>query len=206
VDGTGRSRDRCDSRRGGRNPGARGVRGEVKAWQWDLANLRVRSGFAPVTVPCVTRGQNGPVWFLGEDGYLSSVSLTQTCAVPDGRYVFLNLPSHDCSTVERAPFHASTGAGLLACAQSFGAPTSSLAVDGKVISPAGFELTTPVFSFTMPALQNWLEVPGKTADRAAVAGQGIMLGPLTPGTHTIVRVWQDPRAPIWVRTYRLTVH
>ena len=96
--------------------------------------------------------------------------------------MFVEYPSVECSTVESRPFHATTDAGLVRCARSFAPVKSSLAFDGQVLSPSGFVVSTGAFSFTMPATHNFLEISGKTGGRAAVYGQGLMVGPLTPGT------------------------
>jgi hypothetical protein len=178
---------------------------EAKAWQWDIAHLRSHHALAPSTLPCVTNGQQGPVWFPDGDRYDFGNTLTETCTAPAGRYVFIDYPSVECSTVEPPPFHAKTNAGLLRCARSFGPGASSLAFDGQVLSPSGVVVGTAVFGFSMPAKHNWLEVPGKTGGRAAAYGQGLILGPLTPGVHTLVRVYQYPGALSRVLTYRLTV-
>ena len=175
---------------------------EAKAWQRDIAHLRSHHALAPSTLPCVTNGQHGPVWFLSGDLYDFGRTFTETCTVPAGRYVFIDYPSVECST---PPFHAKTNAGLLRCARSFRPGASSLAFDGQVLSPSGVVVATAVFGFSMPAKHNWLEVPGKTGGHAAAAGQGLMLGPLTPGVHTLVRVYQYPGALIRVVTYRLNV-
>lgn len=178
---------------------------QASAWQWDIKYLRSHHSPAPSTAGCVSNGQQGPVWFLGADRYDFGNTLTETCNVLAGRYVLFEFPSHDCSTVERPPFHGTTDAELLRCARSFKAGAGSLAFDGQVLSPSGFVVSTAVFPITMPAKHNLLEVPGATAGRAAVYGQVIMLGPLMPGVHTLVRVAQFPGGPIFLRTYRLTV-
>ena len=145
------------------------------------------------------------MWFLQPDVYDFGRSFTDVCNVPAGDYVFIEYPSTECSTVEPRPFHATTDAGLVRCARSFAPVKSSLALDGQVLSPSGSVVSTGAFSFTMPATGNFLEIPGKTGGRAAAYGQGLMLGPLTSGTHSIVRVSQYRKSPIRAVTFQLKV-
>jgi hypothetical protein len=177
---------------------------ETRAWQWDDEHLHAFPGVdSSAASRCVTVGESGPVWFLHGDTD-QRWFYTRSCRVPSGRYLFLDSPSNECSTVEQPPFRASSSAGLEQCAKKFRA-RSSLALDGKAISPSGIQLATGPFSFRMPAAENWLGVPGATAGRAAVFGQGVMLRPLAPGRHTLVRVIQFTGHPVAIETYELTV-
>jgi hypothetical protein len=177
---------------------------ETRAWQWDDQHLHFFPGvLSPAATRCVTAGESGPVFFLHGDTDRRWFD-TRSCRVPPGRYLFLDTPSNECSTVEQPPFRASGTAGLEACARKFRA-RSSLALDGKVLSPSGISANTGLFSFRMPATDNWLGVPGATSGRAAVSGQGVMLRPLSPGRHTLVRVIQFPGHPVEIETYNLTI-
>lgn len=87
---------------------------EAAAWQWRLAHPKT----TPNTTSCFTAGQYGPIWFL-DGSYTKNTSVvTRTCAIPAGRYLMLFGPSIDCSTVEPAPYHATTDAGLTRCAKA----------------------------------------------------------------------------------------
>jgi hypothetical protein len=177
---------------------------ETRAWQWDDRNLHFFPGvISRAATRCVTAGESGPVWFLHGDTDRRWFDV-RTCRLPVGRYLFLDTPSNECSTVEQPPFRASSTAGLERCAKKFRA-RSSLALDGKVLSPSGIAVATGVFKFRMPATDNWLGVAGSTSGRAAVSGQGVMLRPLAPGRHTLVRVIQYPGHPVEIETYELTV-
>ena len=179
---------------------------EAKAWQWEIANVRYYSSPAPSVPRCTTAGQHGPVWFLHGDNYTrAGDAITRVCDVPAGRYLFIDAPSFECSTVEAPPYHATTNAGLLRCARSFGTVSSSLSLDGERIAPSGFVVATAVFRFTMPPRNNYLQVPGATHGRAAAYGQALMLRPLTKGSHTLVRVASYPGGPTLRSTYDLTV-
>jgi hypothetical protein len=180
---------------------------EAKAWQWQIANLRFYATGLPRTRRCTSRGQAGPVWFLGGEDYEGAGdAITRTCDVPAGRYLFIADPSDECSTVEPAPFHATTAAGLKSCARSFGPVSSTLTLDGRRLAWSGFVVETPVFSFTMPARNNYLLVPGATRGRGAAYGEPVMLRPLSPGAHTLVRTDSSPHGPTLRSSYELTVN
>jgi hypothetical protein len=179
---------------------------EARAWQWAIANLRFYDSGVPRGARCTTTGQAGPVWFLGGDNYEGAGdSIKRVCDVPAGVYMFIDDPSSECSTVERPPFHATTNAGLQSCARSLGPFTSTLTLDGKRTVLSGFEVTSPVFSFRMPSRSNYLLVPGATGGRGAAYGDPVMLRPLSPGTHTLVRTDSSPHGPTLRSTYELTV-
>jgi len=173
-------------------------------WQWALSHTHVYPSLTSGATRCVSAGQNGPVWFLGGDGDSDSFS-TRTCAIPAGRYLLIEGPSAECSSVESAPYHATTSSGLVHCARSFGVPQVNLALDGQVISPAGFPVATGAFPFTMPAADNLLEVPGATSGQAAAFGLPVILRPLPRGRHTVIRVQRFPGGQVGVNTFDLRV-
>jgi hypothetical protein len=178
---------------------------EAKAWQWDDAHLQsFNSSSTPGASRCVTTGQRGPVWFLHGDSD-ASWFYVRSCKVPVGRYVFIDAPNVECSTVEPTPFRANTDQGLLRCVRKSRQGMSGVSLDGKVLSPSGLLVATSVFAFTMPPANNWLGVPGATSGRAAVYGQGLMIRPLSKGRHVLMRVTQYPGAPVAVTIYELTV-
>jgi hypothetical protein len=158
------------------------------SWQWFTAHGRSHDASDPEVTPCISSGQHGPVWFLNADSYRRERSTkTVTCSVPAGRYLFLSSPSIECSTVEPAPFHATTPAGLRRCATSFPTPAGSLTLDGSTLT-AGFRFVTQAIAFSMPASHNVLEVRGQRGGKSVLAGYPVMLAPLAPGVHTLVRV------------------
>jgi hypothetical protein len=177
----------------------------TKEWQWAIATLHSHHTKAPSHLSCVTTGQHGPVWFADTDYYELYVAgrrIVLTCHIPQGQYVLLPAPSYECSTVERPPYHATTDAGLLRCAHVRQA--ESLLLDGQVVTPSGFPVNTGVFTFTMPAEHNFLDVPGKTQGRGAASGLPIILGPLPAGVHTIIQTFHYG-GPAFVSTLRLIV-
>jgi hypothetical protein len=177
----------------------------TKEWQWAIATLHSHHSSAPRTSSCVTTGQQGPVWFPWIDDYDlgSTKPVTVTCHVPQGHYVLLSSPSYECSTAERPPYHATTDAGLLRCAHVRSA--NSLLLDDQIVTPAGFPVSTGVFTFTMPSEHNFLDVPGKSHGRGAAYGRPIILGPLPAGSHTIIQTFNYGRYPAYVSTLRLLV-
>jgi hypothetical protein len=152
--------------------------------------------------------QRGPVWFLGASAGTPAVH-TYTCTIPAGRYVMLDPPSIDCSTLEAPPFHATTNAGLTRCAKTQWQQhqgRDSLTLDGVKLQPAGYVTRTRPFAFRMPTNNNILELPGRTRGRAAVYGEASILPPLTTDTHMLVqRAGYAHTTTSWTVTWRLTV-
>lgn len=179
--------------------------------QWAAAYWRWRDSFNRLTqnpTSCLTASQSGPVWFLG--GSDSNTPGTRDCAIPVGRYIVLGGPATVCSTVNKPPVYARTSAGLIRCARKLWRRTPGvlhLTLDGVPLEPAGYVVRTIAFRFRMPAQNNDLFVPGRTAGREADYGYATIMPPLTPGTHTLVgvgRYKQYPHPPEKV-TYHLTV-
>jgi hypothetical protein len=152
---------------------------------------------------CLTRGQGGKVWFL-QDAYEGLSPVTVTCAVPAGRYLFLEGPGFECSTIEPEPFHAAR-AGLRACAASFALKGADVSVDGKPVRPSAYEVSTPVFHFTIPASGSVLKTTGHTSGFGAVHSDALILRPLAPGSHTIVQAEHFASGNSVETTWQLTV-
>jgi hypothetical protein len=153
----------------------------VAAYRWRLS----RPNRTPNQTSCFTGGQHGPVWFLGH----GTLNATVTCAIPAGRYLMMYTPSVDCSTVEPAPYHATTDTGLMRCAKrqwQRDPGLLSVTLDGVSLRPAGYVGGTPAFGYRMPTHNNWEDAPGHTHGRMAVYGSASILRPLSPGTHRLV--------------------
>lgn len=115
----------------------------------------------------------------------------------------------DCSTVEAAPYHASTDAGLLGCVRRWWAKhpgSTTLTVDGVTIKPSGYLVGASPFDFKFPPRNNLLGVRGHTRGRAAIYGITAMIKPLSRGSHTLVgsSEFRHDGPPTRI-TYRLTV-
>jgi hypothetical protein len=178
---------------------------------WAAAEWRWRHSL-PKNIPnknsCISARQPGPIWFLGEN-YSAPFGSTLTCRIPTGRYLMTYGPGFECSTIEPAPFHATTNAGLTRCArrlwQKHGGRLG-LKLDGADITPPGYLVATSVFHFTMPAHNNYLGLPGRTGGRGAYYGGASILRPLSPGTHTLVVLESLTHpAAVYKVIYRLTV-
>lgn len=175
----------------------------IAEWQWRLS--------LPVTASkkgsCITRSQQGPVWFLATSDKGRAVSVS--CVVPAGRSIMLNAPSVECSTVGRPASRASSDAALQRCAKRQWRRHSgglSVIVDGQALRPAGYIIATSAFTFRQPARGNLTHTPGRTQGRAAAYGSASILGPLSPGIHTLVeRLAYSHTSVVEVVTYHLTV-
>jgi hypothetical protein len=179
--------------------------------QWVESAWRSRTSLPDVTSDrssCLTTSQHGPVWFLGGSASKGS-SLTQTCTIRAGRYIMLDVPSVECSTAERPPFYARTDGGLVRCARTWWKKhvgEETLTLDGTKLEPPGYIGGTGVFSFTMPARNNYLHVRGHRRARGAIYGVATILRPLRPGPHTLVQVEAFANTSFYVTTtYKLIV-
>ena len=175
----------------------------VSEWQSLLAYGHLDTEAPKGPLKCLTQGQPAKVWFL-QDAYENDAPATVTCTIPAGRYLFLEGPGFECSTVEPAPYHA-TRARLPACAASFKLKGDEVSVDGAPVAPASYAVATPVFRFTMPSRGNVLKVTGRTRGYSAAHGDVLMLRPLAPGAHTIVQVAHYASGISTQTTWQLTV-
>jgi hypothetical protein len=181
------------------------------AWERWRLSLSLNHAAAS-TSACATAHQSGAVWFLGGDAGASAKPV-RSCTIPARRYLMLAVPTAECSTVEKPPFHATTDAGLQACARRSWIRTlgdgllapDQLAIDGVTLTPPAFVVASPTFSFTMPMTDNFLQVSGHTHGRSAVYGDVAILRPLPAGTHTLIVPFEllAPSQP--TGTYRLTI-
>src|SRR5581483_10531585 len=135
-------------------------------WQWLMANGRLITTEPKESLQCLAQGQHGSVWFL-QDAYEGPMPVTVTCSIPAGRYILLEGPGFECSTIEHAPFHA-TRAKLPACAASFKLKGVDVSVDGTPPVPSSYQVATPVFRFSIPARGGILKTTGHTRGYGAV--------------------------------------
>jgi hypothetical protein len=121
----------------------------------------------------------------------------------------LDVPSVECSTVERRPFYARTDSGLMRCARTLWKKhvgEEALTLDGRKLEPPGYVGGTRAFGFTLPARNNYLGVRGHTHARGAIYGVATILRPLRPGPHTLVQVEAFAHTSFYVTmTYKLIV-
>ena len=131
-----------------------------------------------------SRGQSGPVWFLGGVINVSGTAVRHS-VVPTGKFLFFPILNVECSTLEGPPYHGDNEEQLRACAHSFGNAVLTCEIDGRpVANLANFAVTSPLFDFQVPA-NNVLGVAGPATGQAVDTGTYLMLRPLCPGQHTI---------------------
>jgi hypothetical protein len=174
------------------------------AWRWRHSLPKD----VPNKLACISARQAGPVWFLYESADVP-FGRAITCRIPAGRYLMTYGPFDECSTIEPAPFHATTNAGLIHCARREWRTEHgglSLTLDGATITPPGYLVATSVFRFTIPARNNLLGLPGRSGGRGAFYGVASILPPLSPGTHTLVWLASMTHPTVFFKiVYKLTV-
>jgi len=172
-------------------------------WTWLLANGRLRTELPKKgDLQCLSRGQRGKVWFL-QAAYEGPTPVSVDCTVPAGKYLFLEGPGFECSTIEPAPYRA-TRAKLTRCASSFKLKGVDVSVDEQPISPC-YLVATPVFRFKIPAKGNVLRAKGRTRGFGAAHADVVIVRPLTPGPHTLVQVEHFASGKSAKTTWNLTV-
>jgi hypothetical protein len=156
---------------------------------------------APDAAPCRPVGD-----VLVLRGFPDGKRTTYSCSAPAGTTVYMNGPSAECSTLEKAPFHGDTRAELKSCARrTFGEFLGKirLFVDGKELEePERWNVATSVFRFRMPK-KNVLGSK-KRRGRSAAYGSGFLITNLDPGTHVIKgkEINDGKRTSL---TYRVTI-
>ena len=175
----------------------------IAEWQWRLS--------LPVTASkpgsCITRSQQGPIWFLDSSDKGNTVSIN--CVIPADRAIMLDAPSVECSAVGPPALRPGSDAALRRCAKRQWDRHSgglNVTLDGEALSPAGYIIATDAFPFRQPARDNLTHTPGHRQGRAAVYGSASIMGPLSSGTHTLVeRLVYTNTAVAQQVTYHLTV-
>jgi len=173
-------------------------------WQFLLSHGHLRTEAPNQMLHCLSQGQHGKVWFL-QDAYEGPTPVSVSCTIPGGRYLFLEGPGFECSTIEPAPYNAPRSR-LAKCAASFKLKGLEVSVDGTPVTASGFEVATPVFKFGIPARGNVLRATGRTRGLGAAHADTLMLRPLTPGAHTIVQVEHFASGKSAQTIWQLTVH
>lgn len=177
-------------------------------WQWALAipwdghhPLQDRTGADAL------RNQAGPVWFLGA-GPNSSPAATRRIIIPEGQPLYVAIGNVECSTLERDPFHGADEAELRACADGHQIQETVCEVDGTPVADLeGFQVTSPVYSFVLPA-RNMLGIGGGGAGQSVASGVGVLLAQLAPGSHRIYlhsTYAEDPAHSLSQMSYEVTV-
>ena len=171
-------------------------------WKWLLAHGQLRVE-AKQPLRCLGQARRSKVWFL-QDAYEGPTPVTVSCAIPGGRYLFLEGPGFECSTIEPAPYNAPRSR-LAACAASFSLKGVDVSVDGTPLTPSSHTVSTPLFRFSIPARGNILRATGHTRGFGAVHADALLLRPLPAGPHTIVQVEHFASGQSAQTTWQLTV-
>jgi len=174
-------------------------------WLWVTAMTMDRHPLAD-TAEC-SRGQFGPVWFLG--GNFSGASGgARKCTVPAGKALFFPIANVDCSSLEQAPFYGGTPQERRACARAMGDTAYGLAVeiDGVSLKYLNkYRATSPNAVFAVAPLPNVLGVDAASGE---LVGDGyyLLLEPLPSGQHTIHFIGSFANPAFTVEeTYSITV-
>lgn len=153
-------------------------------WQWATSMSMDKHPLAD-TAGC-SRGQFGPVWFLGGN-FSGSTGGTRKCTVPAGKALFFPIVNVDCSSLEAGDFYGATAVERRACARGIVDHVTDLAVeiDGvSLTSLTKYRATSPNIVFALAPLPNVL---GVVAGSGELVGDGyyLLLAPLSSGQHTI---------------------
>jgi hypothetical protein len=153
------------------------------------------------------------VFFLAAD--VHGGTQTQSCTVPAGTTVFLPVLNGEFDNVCPPQSPALTVAQLRSLAKSQIDLVTNLhaSIDGRAVENASsYRVTSPVFSFTLPATSDNLctffggTASGITVSPAVGDGYYLMLAPLSLGQHTITFGGEVPSFGFSVDvTYNLTV-
>jgi len=136
------------------------------------------------TADC-SRGQLGPVWFLGGSFTVSNVVI-RNCRVPAGKALFFPIVNVDCSSLEQPPFFGDTPGARRTCATEIIDTVTDLSaeVDGEALHHLRlYRATSPNLVFAVPP-DNVLGVAADSGEMVA-DGYYLMLEPLPVGRHTI---------------------
>jgi hypothetical protein len=171
----------------------------VNWWQWIAS---VPADQSPLTDPdgrfCDV-GQPDQVFFLGSNFGGTSV---RSCTVSADRGILLSPGGVICVL----NLDGETEEEVRACAEDAITTITNVVaeVDGVAVEGlADFQLTTPLFTFTLPE-DNVLELPA--GDHQAInAGFHLLLEPLSPGEHVVHMHDEFPDGFVSDVTYHLTV-
>jgi hypothetical protein len=133
-------------------------------------------------------GENCVFQRIGNVGLVvanSTLDVPIKCEVPTGMKLYLEVLGAECSNLEESPFYGGNEAELRACAQSFVPEDLQASIDGvEVQNLSKYIFTSPLYEFTEPE-DNILGVPAGTTGKSIGSGAYLMLGPFSPGKHTI---------------------
>jgi len=142
-----------------------------------------------------SKGQSGPVWFLG-GGYASS-NVERSCTIPQGKALYFPIINIACFGIEAEKGYCGPAGPYIPQMRAYLADVIDLVtdlklvVDGKALKgdlKNQFRVQSPVHTVTVPdsnLLQFYGETIGAGTYWSVDDGVYIMLEPLAPGDHTI---------------------
>jgi hypothetical protein len=153
-------------------------------WQW-ATSMPLDNHPLADTADC-SRGQFGPVWFLGGN-FSGSSGGTRKCTVPAEKALFFPIVNVDCSSLETGDFYGATAKERRTCARGIIDHVTDLAVEIDGVSLKNltkYRATSPNIVFALAPLPNVL---GVVAGSGELVGDGyyLLLAPLSSGQHTI---------------------
>ena len=154
-------------------------------WQWATSMSLDKHPLAD-TAGC-SRGQFGPVWFLGGQFAGTPPGGSRKCTVPAGKALFFPIVNVDCSSLETGDFYGATPKARRTCARGIIDYVTDLAVeiDGIPLKNlTKYRATSPNIVFAVAPSPNVLAVDGGSGE---LVGDGyyLLLEPLSSGQHTL---------------------
>ena len=138
---------------------------------------------------------NGPVSLLF--GVASGKPQKHTCSIPADKPLYAPGIGLECSSLEKAPFHGSTGAQLKACARRLWggqkvAMTATL--DGQDLPNLVTRYTVATAPFAIRLPRKNILGSKKRSGRSAAKGVGLIFTGLSAGEHTLHVTGRLPKA------------
>jgi hypothetical protein len=159
---------------------------ETAFWQWSLALPLgpLPHPFADCNNRPISADQSGDVWYWSSPDDVEVCNQSATI-IPPGKALFLTTLDVEASSLDAAPFFATTAAGQQAIAQQFANYIQNVFViiDGTPVPNAStYRVATDQFTFTAPSPWIFNTVGGTGT---SVADGYFFMLQLPPGSHTI---------------------
>jgi hypothetical protein len=168
----------------------RAVYGNLAAawWQWATETPTNKNALVDTTGKNCASNQTGSVWFLA--GTLDGSSVTRTCTVPQGTYLFFPLSNDFYGAFLTDPADQRTEDFVRSQVECIEGAIVTATIDGvPVNNPQHYLETSSLFSIQLPKNNVFgvtaAEVPKLTLSPVADEGYYLYLYPLAPGYHTI---------------------
>lgn len=143
------------------------------------------------------------LWLWG-----SSRPTVRTIAIPSDRYLYVGILDLACTTLDSPPFQppSTNEVDIRACAEGFHETDLYLEIDGVTVpNPEQYHLVSPLFPFDV-SVPNAFNLPYPTNAVGIAAGTGVILEPLSPGSHEIRFHGSYPGVYTADVVYKITVY